>query len=113
MFPGPGAQIYRNEAGEPIGWDYPGEYEPDYESENMSRADAMCEELHEDAYEAGFEAGSEGADADAGYGADVKASWQGRGRCPADADSLQSMYADGYANGSLLNEDDEDDEDER
>lgn len=23
MFPGPGAQIYRNEAGEPIGWDYP------------------------------------------------------------------------------------------
>jgi len=23
MFPGPGARIYRNEAGEPIGWDYP------------------------------------------------------------------------------------------
>lgn len=23
MFPGGGAQIYRNEAGEPIGWDYP------------------------------------------------------------------------------------------
>ena len=23
MFPGPGAQIYRNEAGEPLGWDYP------------------------------------------------------------------------------------------
>lgn len=23
MFPGPGAQIHRNEAGEPIGWDYP------------------------------------------------------------------------------------------
>jgi rubrerythrin len=24
-FPGPGAHIYRNEAGEPIGWDYPSE----------------------------------------------------------------------------------------
>lgn len=23
MFPGPGAEIIRNEAGEPIGWDYP------------------------------------------------------------------------------------------
>lgn len=23
MFPGTNAQIYRNEAGEPIGWDYP------------------------------------------------------------------------------------------
>ena len=23
MFPGPGAQITRNEAGEPLGWDYP------------------------------------------------------------------------------------------
>ncbi len=23
-FPGAGAQIYRNDAGEPLGWDYPG-----------------------------------------------------------------------------------------
>lgn len=23
MFPGAGAQIHRNDAGEPIGWDYP------------------------------------------------------------------------------------------
>lgn len=23
MFPGAGAQVYRNEAGEPTGWDYP------------------------------------------------------------------------------------------
>lgn len=29
MFPGPGAQVYYNEAGEPLGWDYPGSYEPD------------------------------------------------------------------------------------
>lgn len=42
MFPGAGAQIYRNEAGEPIGWDYPGNddpydpdefYEQDYEDD--------------------------------------------------------------------------------
>jgi len=29
MFPGAGAQIYRNEAGEVTGWDYPSE--PDYD----------------------------------------------------------------------------------
>jgi hypothetical protein len=29
MFPGPGARVYYNEAGEPLGWDYPSEYEPD------------------------------------------------------------------------------------
>jgi len=32
MFPGAGAEIYRNEAGEPIGWDYPSHddpYDPD------------------------------------------------------------------------------------
>jgi len=28
MFPGPHAQVYYNEAGEPLGWDYPSE--PDY-----------------------------------------------------------------------------------
>lgn len=40
MFPGPGAVVYRNEAGEPLGWDYPS-YEPDvsdpydeYEAQN-------------------------------------------------------------------------------
>lgn len=29
MFPGAGAHVYRNEAGEPIGWDYPSYDEPD------------------------------------------------------------------------------------
>lgn len=36
MFPGPNAQIYRNEAGEVLGWDYPPDepYEPDpYEAD--------------------------------------------------------------------------------
>lgn len=28
MFPGAGANIYRNEAGEPLGWDYPSYDEP-------------------------------------------------------------------------------------
>lgn len=28
MFPGPGATIYRNEAGEPLGWDYPSDPDP-------------------------------------------------------------------------------------
>jgi hypothetical protein len=31
MFPGAGAQIYYNEAGEPLGWDYPSYDEPDYD----------------------------------------------------------------------------------
>jgi hypothetical protein len=28
VFPGAGAQVYYNEAGEPLGWDYPGEPDP-------------------------------------------------------------------------------------
>ncbi len=28
MFPGPHAQIYYNDAGEPLGWDYPNYDEP-------------------------------------------------------------------------------------
>lgn len=28
-FPGPGAVIYRNDAGEPLGWDYPDQGPPD------------------------------------------------------------------------------------
>lgn len=31
MFPGAGASVYYNEAGEPLGWDYPSAYEPDYD----------------------------------------------------------------------------------
>lgn len=104
MFPGPGAQIYRNEAGEPLGWDYPDAYEPDPHEDD--RADALCEEMHESAQDAGYEAGLGGIDADASYGADVEASWRGQRRCPADAILLQGAYADGYADGSR-SEDDE------
>ena len=28
MFPGPGAHVYYNDDGEPLGWDYPGEPDP-------------------------------------------------------------------------------------
>jgi hypothetical protein len=28
MFPGAGASVYRNDAGEPLGWDYPSYDEP-------------------------------------------------------------------------------------
>lgn len=31
MFPGPGATIIRNDAGEPLGWDSPSYDEPDYD----------------------------------------------------------------------------------
>jgi len=30
MFPGAGAQVYYNDAGEPLGWDYPSD-EPDFD----------------------------------------------------------------------------------
>lgn len=30
LFPGSGAQVYRNEAGEVIGWDYPNDDEMSY-----------------------------------------------------------------------------------
>jgi len=35
MFPGPGAQIYKNDAGEVLGWDYPPDepYEEDFEDQ--------------------------------------------------------------------------------
>jgi hypothetical protein len=34
MFPGAGAQIYYNEAGEVIGWDYPSYDEPEYNDDD-------------------------------------------------------------------------------
>lgn len=30
IFPGPNSEIYRNEAGEPIGWSNESSYEPEY-----------------------------------------------------------------------------------
>jgi hypothetical protein len=31
LFPGAGANVYRNEEGEVLGWDYPSYDEPDYD----------------------------------------------------------------------------------
>lgn len=52
MFPGAGAVIYRNEAGEPIGWDYPSEPEeygsdPYDDYDHHEEADCFAEELAE------------------------------------------------------------------
>jgi hypothetical protein len=46
MFPGPGAQIYKNEAGEVLGWDYPSydePYEDDFEQERRYQLMPPCE----------------------------------------------------------------------
>ena len=55
MFPGPGAQVYYNEAGEPIGWDYPSYDEsgmdPYEEEEYWRRREPKCEECGAPAYD--------------------------------------------------------------
>lgn len=53
MFPGAGAVIYRNEAGEPLGWDYPSYDEGDsndpYDYDDRhGRADAAAEARYEE-----------------------------------------------------------------
>ncbi len=47
MFPGAGAQVYYNEAGEPLGWDYPDlhDYNEWYDDDGR---DEMDEEEYED-----------------------------------------------------------------
>lgn len=53
MFPGAGAVVYRNEAGEPLGWDYPGEYEPDLDAfyDDADTRDYGDTEAEEDDFE--------------------------------------------------------------
>lgn len=63
MFPGAGAQVYYNEAGEPLGWDYPS-YDGgdvDYDAlEERNRFSQDCWEIAEDAiWSEMFEAGIE------------------------------------------------------
>jgi hypothetical protein len=59
MFPGPGAQVYYNDAGEPLGWDEA--YDPDpndaYDDEMTSRGDSMSDAEWEEGYEEGESAG--------------------------------------------------------
>jgi hypothetical protein len=42
-FPGPGAEIHYNEAGEPTGWDYPSYEPPEPDPYEESAADAAAE----------------------------------------------------------------------
>lgn len=48
MFPGAHATVYRNEAGEPLGWDNGGYDEPPYDSDDYLSDDYGDEESDED-----------------------------------------------------------------
>ena len=48
MFPGPGAQVIYNEAGEPLGWDYPSTDEPDYDPYDDDGQDQYDDEEYDD-----------------------------------------------------------------
>ncbi len=89
MFPGPGAQIYRNDAGEVVGWDYP----DDDDARDLNRFQEMADVACEEAYERGQEDAEEGLGADPSYGTK---------RFPGDAAAaqwLQDSYGQGYADG--------------
>lgn len=61
-FPGPGAQVYYNEAGEPLGWDYPSTEPPEPDEYFQSRLDAAAEQWWEEEYDAGVSAAEAGDD---------------------------------------------------
>jgi len=48
MFPGAGAVVYRNEAGEPLGWDYPSDDPYDSYSEDLDRSREDAWDVAED-----------------------------------------------------------------
>lgn len=77
-FPGPGAQIYYNEAGEPLGWDYPSD-EPDYDPyEDDRRADyesVLAEEAWERAHDWELEETGEDTDGFANWYSSDKSKW--------------------------------------
>lgn len=89
MFPGPGAQIYRNEAGEPLGWDYPSDepYEPD-DDFSTGAADAASE----DAYDYGQMDAEEGRPANTTHSSNK---W------------VQQCYNEGYADATPTEQEDE------
>jgi len=99
MFPGPGARIYRNEAGEPLGWDSSDAYDPgdpgDPHDDTESAADCAAEK----AYDWGQEEAEEGKARDAQYGAyHVPKGWEGS-RWEDAARWLQQSYDEGYEDG--------------
>jgi hypothetical protein len=48
MFPGPGARVDYNEAGEPLGWDYPSEDDPYDPFEEMYDRDVDDEDYDDE-----------------------------------------------------------------
>ena len=48
MFPGPSASVYRNEAGEVLGWDYPSRDDESYDPDDYLAGDTYDEEGDED-----------------------------------------------------------------
>ncbi len=61
MFPGAGATVYRNEAGEPLGWDYPSESDDSHRDDPYGAEDDHCDE------DADEDADTWDGDEDAGY----------------------------------------------
>lgn len=47
MFPGAGARVFYNDAGEPLGWDYPSYDEPEWDDRADTAADYAAEEAYE------------------------------------------------------------------
>lgn len=88
MFPGPGAQVYRNEAGEPLGWDYPGDSDdPSYDDDNRH---AAADAAYEDAYDNGQYDAENDEEHDDSYG--VMHTYRGH----LVARALQAAYDLGY-----------------
>lgn len=83
--------IYRNEAGEPLGWDYPDSNEPDPYDDDMSGSQGAADAAAEDAYDEGTYAAENGEDRDEGYGA----AHTSKGNRAAGW--LQDTYNEGYA----------------
>ncbi len=96
MFPGAGAQVYYNEAGEPLGWDYPDTDVP----HDPDRDDAAADCAAAEAYESGESDAADGLDADEDYGHTHTR------RGPAAERWLQDSYDEGYAAGCERDEDD-------
>ena len=48
MFPGPHAHVYRNEAGEPVGWDYPDDGPPETDPYDDYDDDLEDDDLEDD-----------------------------------------------------------------
>lgn len=83
-FPGPGAQVYYNEAGEPIGWDYPSDEPPELDDDEYERRFGAADARAEEEYEEGQAMGEEDAQ---------------NGELKSDITHLSSAGQSGYNDG--------------